>query len=248
MSRQTMSLSHQGIRSSEFAAITVCWRAGKMSQSHIVAPHGVGRSSSRHNAPRIIANGGVRAVPGNCLSQVSARQRWRQTSEKTGRKMTGWPASRLNTISDFLNPDAGNRVPSATGAFEPAQSLPFCRRNIRSERALPPRAVKKHCAVRRHHHLPELRAVFIGGCGCQFLWREFYFMERIAVFKTDLLFDACSRCSAWPMSANVAESKWGNQKISFKCSRCGHQETRVTKIHSRGSGESASASKRDLPR
>jgi hypothetical protein len=74
-----------------------------------------------------------------------------------------------------------------------------------------------------------------------------FFMERIAVFKTDLLFNACSRCSAWPMSANVAESKWGNQKISFRCSHCGHQETMVTKIKSQGRGAPAAASKRDRP-
>ena len=74
------------------------------------------------------------------------------------------------------------------------------------------------------------------------------------MFKTDLLFNACSRCSAWPMSANVAESKWGNQKISFRCPHCGHQETMVTKIHAQRRGATArhfpgaSASKRDLPR
>jgi hypothetical protein len=74
------------------------------------------------------------------------------------------------------------------------------------------------------------------------------------MFKTDLLFNACSRCSAWPMSANVAESKWGSQKISFRCSRCGHQEAVVTKIRSQRSDvparllSEAAAFKRDLPR
>jgi hypothetical protein len=79
-------------------------------------------------------------------------------------------------------------------------------------------------------------------------------LERSAVLKTDLLFNACSRCSAWPMSANVAQSKWGSRKISFRCSRCGHQETVVAKIGSQRSEvparslSEASAFKRDLPR
>ena len=79
-------------------------------------------------------------------------------------------------------------------------------------------------------------------------------LERSAVLKTDLLFNACSRCSAWPMSANIAESKWGSQKISFRCSRCGHQEAVVTKRRSLRSDEparpltGAAAFKRDLPR
>ena len=163
-------------------------------------------------------------------------------------KMTGWPASRLNMISDFLSSGAGNRVPSATRAFKPAQSLPCCRRNIRSERVLPPRAAKKHCAVRRHHTNPRLGLYFLVVAVVSFYELNFLSMERIAVFKTDLLFNACSRCSAWPMSANVAESKWGNQKISFRCSRCGHQETVITKNHSRGSGGPAVASKRNPPR
>jgi hypothetical protein len=127
-----------------------------MSQPHIVAPHGMGRPSSRHNASRITANDSVQTVPGNTLSQGPSATVLASGIQDDGMQDDGIARFSLNTISDFLNPDAGNRVPSATRAFEPAQSLPFCRRNIRSERALPPQAAKKYCAVRRHHYQPYI--------------------------------------------------------------------------------------------
>ena len=46
------------------------------------------------------------------------------------------------------------------------------------------------------------------------------------MIEADRLFVACPRCAAWPMVANVALSHWpGQRKLSFRCSRCGYQET-----------------------
>jgi hypothetical protein len=119
------------------------------------------------------------------------------------------------------------------------QRLPFCRKLSAAKENFPPWPVKEHGLYDDNHYSAAGRGLSV----C---------MGRSAMFKTDLLFNACSRCSAWPMSANVAESKWGSQKICLRCSRCGHQDTVVTKIRSRRGGVprhfEAAALKRDLPR
>ncbi|MBV9249173.1 MAG: hypothetical protein JO227_08030 [Acetobacteraceae bacterium] len=41
---------------------------------------------------------------------------------------------------------------------------------------------------------------------------------------------ACPRCHAWPMSASLPKSRWsGPNEVSFRCARCGHQETVSTR-------------------
>ena len=41
---------------------------------------------------------------------------------------------------------------------------------------------------------------------------------------------ACPRCHAWPMSASLPKSRWaGPNEVSFRCARCGQQETISTR-------------------
>ena len=41
---------------------------------------------------------------------------------------------------------------------------------------------------------------------------------------------ACPHCHAWPMAASLPKSRWtGSNEVSFRCARCGHQETVSTR-------------------